>query len=138
MKTRELIDLLYSNGWLQIRMKGSHCSFSIPCELDCDDGWQAECRRSAWYFAKYIKAGRLETGGSMRFLVVIEEGLTSFGAYVPDLPGCIAVADTREELIVLIQEAVEFHLEGMALDNQTIPRPTSSAEFIDVISAPVL
>jgi len=74
----------------------------------------------------------------MRFLVVIEEGLTSFGAYVPDLPGCIAVADTREELIVLIQEAVEFHLEGMALDNQTIPRPTSSAEFIDVISAPVL
>jgi len=74
----------------------------------------------------------------MRFLVIIEEGPTSLGAYVPDLPGCIAVANTREELMVLIQEAIEFHLEGLALDNQTIPPPTSSAEFIDIVSAPVL
>lgn len=74
----------------------------------------------------------------MRFLVVIEEGPISFGAYVPDLPGCIAAADTREELMVLIQEAIEFHLEALALDNQTIPHPASSAEFIDIVSAPVL
>lgn len=72
----------------------------------------------------------------MRFLVVIEEGPTSFGAHVPDLPGCIAVADTREELIVLIQEAVEFHLEGMRLHGQSIPHPSSSAEFVDTVTIP--
>ena len=48
----------------------------------------------------------------MRFLVVIEEGPTSFGAHVPDLPGCIAVADTREAVITLIQDAIQFHLEA--------------------------
>lgn len=71
----------------------------------------------------------------MRFLVVVEEGPTSFGAYVPDLPGCIAVAATREELIVLIQEAVEFHIEGMRLDGLPIPQPTSTAETVVIPAA---
>ena len=47
----------------------------------------------------------------MRYAVIIEKGQSSFGAYVPDLPGCVAVGDTREEVKVLIQEAIEFHLE---------------------------
>ena len=45
----------------------------------------------------------------MRYLVVVERGPASFGAYVPDLPGCIAVGETREELLASIQEAIEFH-----------------------------
>ena len=48
----------------------------------------------------------------MRYVVIVEEGQSSFGAYVPDLPGCVAVADTKEEVLELIQEAIEFHLEG--------------------------
>jgi len=49
----------------------------------------------------------------MRYLVVVEKGPTSFGAYVPDLPGCIAVGDTREEVLASIHEAIEFHVEGL-------------------------
>lgn len=68
----------------------------------------------------------------MRYLVVVEEGPTSFGAYVPDLPGCIAVGETREEVLASIQEAIEFHLESLKEDGQPIPPPSSSSELVDV------
>lgn len=68
----------------------------------------------------------------MKYAVVIEKGPTSYGAYVPDLPGCVAAGDTREEVIKLIQEAIEFHIEGLREDGQPIPSPSSSIEFIDV------
>ena len=68
----------------------------------------------------------------MRYLVVVEKGPSSFGAYVPDLPGCIAAGDTREEVLALIHEAIEFHLEGLKEDGQSIPPPSSSSELVDV------
>jgi predicted RNase H-like HicB family nuclease len=49
----------------------------------------------------------------MEYLVVIERGPASFGAYVPDLPGCVAIGETREEVETLIHEAIEFHIEGL-------------------------
>ena len=57
----------------------------------------------------------------MRYMVVIEEGPTSFGAYVPDLPGCIAVGESSEEALQLIQDAIEFHIEGLKEEGQRIP-----------------
>ena len=71
----------------------------------------------------------------MKYLVVLEEGPTSFGAYVPDLPGCVAAGDTREEALALIREAIEFHLEGLKNSGQPVPPPTSSGEVIDVQAA---
>lgn len=68
----------------------------------------------------------------MRYLVVVEEGPTSFGAYVPDLPGCIAAGETREEVLQLISEAIEFHLEGLKQERQMIPRPHSSSAFVEI------
>lgn len=68
----------------------------------------------------------------MRYAVVIEEGETGFGAYVPDLPGCVAAAATRDEVIRLIQDAIEFHIEGLKEDGEPIPVPASSVEFVDV------
>ncbi len=68
----------------------------------------------------------------MRYLVVVERGPTSFGAYVPDLPGCIAVGETREEVLASIHEAIEFHLEGLKEDGQPIPPPTSTGEVVEV------
>ena len=68
----------------------------------------------------------------MKYAVVIEKGETSFGAYVPDLPGCIAAADTKDEVKKLIHAAIEFHLEGLKKDGDPIPEPTSSIEFIEV------
>lgn len=56
----------------------------------------------------------------MRYAVIIEEGESSFGAYVPDLPGCVAVAETKEEVLSLIQEAIDFHIEGLREDGQSI------------------
>ena len=68
----------------------------------------------------------------MRYAVVIEKSETGFGAYVPDLPGCIAVGETREEVLASIHEAIEFHLEGLKQDGTPIPPPTSSSEVVEV------
>ncbi|WP_309626056.1 type II toxin-antitoxin system HicB family antitoxin [Methylibium sp.] len=68
----------------------------------------------------------------MQFLVVIEQGPSSFGAYVPDVPGCIAVGQSRAEVTRLIHEAIEFHLEGLKEGGLPFPQPHSSAEVIDV------
>ncbi len=68
----------------------------------------------------------------MRYLVVIEKGPSSFGAYVPDLPGCIAAAETEEEVLDLIHEAIEFHLEGIKEEGAPLPQPSSYSEFVEV------
>ena len=68
----------------------------------------------------------------MQYLVVIEQGPNSFGAYVPDLPGCVAVGQTREEVATLIHEAIEFHIEGIKLDGQQIPQPSSTSELVEI------
>jgi predicted RNase H-like HicB family nuclease len=68
----------------------------------------------------------------MRYLVVVEKGPTSYGAYVPDLPGCIAVGETREEVLASIHEAIEFHLDGLKEDGHPIPPPSSSSEIVEV------
>ena len=71
----------------------------------------------------------------MQYLVVLEEGPESFGAYVPDLPGCIAAGDSREEVLILIREAIEFHLEDLKENGQPIPPPSSSSEVVEVEAA---
>jgi len=71
----------------------------------------------------------------MRYLVVVEEGPTSYGAYVPDLPGCVAAGETKEEVLTLIREAIEFHLAGMAQDGEPIPAPASTSELVEVATA---
>ncbi len=68
----------------------------------------------------------------MRYVVILEEGENSFGAYVPDLPGCVAVAETKTEVLKLITDAIEFHLEGLREDKKSIPKPLSSSEYIEV------
>ncbi|MEH1840373.1 MAG: type II toxin-antitoxin system HicB family antitoxin [Nostoc sp.] len=68
----------------------------------------------------------------MRYTVVIEKGETSYGAYVPDLPDCVAVGETLEEVKQMITEAIEFHLEGMLEDGLLIPKPTSIAHEVEV------
>ncbi len=60
------------------------------------------------------------------YLVIIEKGESSYGAYVPDLPGCVAVGETREEVDHLIRESITMHLEAMREDGEPIPEPVSS------------
>ncbi len=71
----------------------------------------------------------------MRCMVIVEKGQKDYGAYVPDLPGCVAAAETREEVVQLIKEAIEFHLEGLRDSGQPIPAPSSVSEFVDANAA---
>jgi predicted RNase H-like HicB family nuclease len=71
----------------------------------------------------------------MKYLVIIEESENGFGAYVPDLPGSIAAGGNREEVITLIQEAIEFHIEGLNRSGDPIPKPKSQSELVDVHAA---
>ena len=66
----------------------------------------------------------------MSYLVVIERGDTSVSAYVPDLPGCAAVADTEEEALRLVREAIALHIEGLREQGLPVPEPRSRAELV--------
>jgi predicted RNase H-like HicB family nuclease len=68
----------------------------------------------------------------MKYMVVVERGPSSFGAYVPDLPGCVAAGDSREEVLLLIREAIELHLQALREQGQAPPPPSSSSEVVDV------
>ncbi len=68
----------------------------------------------------------------MKYMVVVEKGKSSYGAFVPDLPCCIAVGETEKEVVALIEEAIQFHLEDLKTEGQPIPLPTSKSTFIEV------
>lgn len=71
----------------------------------------------------------------IRYMVVVERGDSSWGAHVPDLPGCVAVGETREEVVRLIREAISLHIEQLRQDGLPVPRPTSEGEFVEVEAA---
>ncbi|MDQ2742903.1 MAG: type II toxin-antitoxin system HicB family antitoxin [Chloroflexota bacterium] len=68
----------------------------------------------------------------MKYLVIVEGTDGSYSAYSPDLPGCVATGDTREETVELMRDAIAFHLEGLQEDGQSIPSPASTAEYVAV------
>ena len=69
----------------------------------------------------------------MRYAVVIEHDpdTGSYGAYAPDLPGCGAAGDTYEEVIELIQEAIDFHLQGLQETGLPIPEPSTAVDYVE-------
>jgi predicted RNase H-like HicB family nuclease len=67
--------------------------------------------------------------------VIIEEGPESWGAYVPGLPGCIAVAESRIEVEELIRDAIVFHVEGLRAGGEPVPAPVSSVTMVEVPAA---
>jgi predicted RNase H-like HicB family nuclease len=71
----------------------------------------------------------------MQYLVVIEKGDSSYGAYAPDLPGCIAAAASEAEVRQLIKEAIQFHIEGLREAGLPVPPPSSSSAIIEVGAA---
>lgn len=71
----------------------------------------------------------------MQYTVIVERGDTSWDAYVPDLPGCIAAGDTREEAMQLIREAIDFHIEGLRESGEAVSVPHSFSELVEIASA---
>ena len=63
----------------------------------------------------------------MQYLVVFEKATNSYGAYVPDLSGCVAIGETMDEVRGLIAEAIQFHIEGLREDGVVVPLPSSTA-----------
>ncbi len=70
-----------------------------------------------------------------RYVALIEKTGTGYSAHVPDLPGCIAAAETYEQTVELIHEAIEFHIEGMILHGEQVPEPITRAETVEVVSS---
>ena len=68
---------------------------------------------------------------SMQFAVVIEKGDTSYGAYVPDLPGVISVADSEEDVIASVREAIALHLDALRESGNPIPEPRTRVVVVD-------
>jgi predicted RNase H-like HicB family nuclease len=67
----------------------------------------------------------------MRYAIVIEKAEGNYSAYVPDLPGCVATADTVEAVENEIREAIRFHIDGLKEDGLPIPPPTSIAAYAE-------
>jgi predicted RNase H-like HicB family nuclease len=74
---------------------------------------------------------------TIEYAVVIERGPEGCSAYVPDLPGCVAAADTEDGVKTLIREAIEFHIQGLREDGEPIPEPTSRIEYVQIEPVPV-
>ena len=68
----------------------------------------------------------------MQYMVILEQGKSSWGAYVPDLPGCVAAGETRDEALELIREAIDFHIEGLRENGEIVPLPHSFGELVEV------
>jgi predicted RNase H-like HicB family nuclease len=78
----------------------------------------------------------------MRYPVVIhKDPMSDYGVTVPDLPGCFSAGATMDEALASVAEAIECHLEGLMLDGEPLPTPTSvehhvgNADFADGVWA---
>jgi predicted RNA binding protein YcfA (HicA-like mRNA interferase family)/predicted RNase H-like HicB family nuclease len=125
MKVRDVLKLFENDGSLLARMRGSHGPFKHPRK----SGLVTVAGHPSVDLPKGTLNNIFETSrfeglnSAMRHTVVIEEGSTSFGAHVPDLPGCIAAGEPRAEVMQLIREAIEFHLEEPRDQGAEIPVP---------------
>jgi predicted RNase H-like HicB family nuclease len=83
---------------------------------------------------EHVESASPDTGveGRSPYVVVIERGPTSRSAYVPDLPGCVAVADTEARVRKLIREGISLYLEDMARDGEAFPEPISRIAYVEV------
>ena len=68
----------------------------------------------------------------MTYTILIEKTGNGYSAHAPDLPGCIAAADTYDETVQLMREAIAFHVEGMRLHGEIVPEPAVRAEEVEV------
>ena len=67
----------------------------------------------------------------MKYLIILEPTPTGYSAYSPDLDGCVAAGDDRNETIALMQEAIAFHIEGMVAEGYPVPPPRSESAYIE-------
>ena len=132
MKVRELIKLLESKQWRQVRQKGSHRAFRHPVKaLVVTVPGSRNDDIPVGYAQVDSQEGR-DRGPMKRYAVVFEKADKNWAAYVPDLPGCITTGKTLDETKQNIREAVELHLEAMREVGDPIPEPTADVDFVEL------
>ena len=68
----------------------------------------------------------------MKYAIVIERTSNNYSAYAPDLPGCVATAETREEVIQLMREGIPFHIEGLLEEGEAVPQSHATVVELDI------
>ena len=135
MKVGDVIRLIVEDGWRLTRTVGSHRQFRHPLKkglvtvagkpsLDVPPGTLRSILKQAGL--------KPEVEDRVEYVVILERGEKSYGAYVPDLPGCVAVGATREEAARLIRRAIALHLAGLKRDGLPVPEPSSTIESVEV------
>ena len=71
----------------------------------------------------------------MEYLVVVERGKTSYGAYVPDLPGCVAAGNSKRQVLKLITDGIRLHIQALRKAGESVPMPSSRSELVKVEAA---
>ena len=71
----------------------------------------------------------------MKYLIIVEKTESGYSAFSPDLEGCVATGDTKEDVEKLMQEAIEFHIESLKSEGYEVPEPTSYSAYLDVEAA---
>ena len=119
MKVRDAIRLIERDGWRQVATVGSHRQYKHPEKPGSSNrGRASRCGLAPENARKHTPAGGVEEAMSHKYAVIYERGPTSIGAYVPDLPGCVAAAESMREVQKLIREAIQMHLTGMVADGR--------------------
>jgi predicted RNase H-like HicB family nuclease/predicted RNA binding protein YcfA (HicA-like mRNA interferase family) len=135
MKVREVIRLVERDGWYHVRTVGSHRQYHHPTKPGTVTIAGKHVDRSAAQDARqHPEASWLERC-TMKYIAIIEKGPRSYGAYVPDLPGCVAAARTVREVRKLIREAIHLHVQDMKSRGLRVPKPTSITEVVDLKAA---
>ena len=68
----------------------------------------------------------------MRYLIIVDQTATGFSAYSPDLDGCVATGTTRDEVEHEMREAIEFHIDGLRQEGESIPPPRAYSTYVDI------
>ncbi len=125
---RDMIRRLNKDGWSLVNTVGSHRQFKHPDKPGRVPFPAISVTNSRRARSQYQAAGRLEAMNE--YLVVYERTPKSWGAYVPDLPGCVTTGPSREACEIGIQEAIALHLAGMREDGDPIPPPSAQAGLV--------
>jgi predicted RNA binding protein YcfA (HicA-like mRNA interferase family)/predicted RNase H-like HicB family nuclease len=138
MKVRDMIRRIEVDGWALRAIRGSHRQYTHPTQPGrvTVPGHPGDDLSSGMIRSILKQASLTRKGFEMRrYAVVIEKTGTGFGAYVPDLPGCVSTGRTVEETERNIREAIEFHLDGMREDGSPIPEPTTVTAYVELPAA---
>lgn len=126
-----MIRVLEAHGWRLERQRGSHRIFRNEARYR-DGGWQTEHRHPPGYAGIHpASVGARGRAALSEYVVIYEQGPTSWGAWVPDLPGCVAAGETRAEVEQLIREAIDDHIESLREHGEPVPEPSSTAGMVE-------